>query len=89
MPVSAHEIENIDREILAFVEQHFPVSPDIALDADTHLFRTGIVDSLGLILLVRFIEEHYEVAIASSDLVLENFQTAASIKTFVTLKKQA
>lgn len=89
MRVSAHEIEKIDREILTFVEQRFSVSPDTALDADTHLFRSGVVDSLGLILLVRFIEEHYGLSIASSDLVLENFQSAASIKAFVARKKQA
>ncbi len=85
---SAHEIDRIDGEILTFIEQQFSVPPEIALNADTHLFRTGVVDSLDLLLLVRFIEEHYELSIASSDLVLENFQSAASIKEFVARKKQ-
>ena len=82
-------VQQIFDEVLAFVREQFSVSSDTALDVDTHLFRRGVVDSIGILLLVRFIEERYQVAIEPAELVLENFQSAAAIGAFVARKRQA
>jgi acyl carrier protein len=44
---------------------------DVAADDD--LLTSGLVDSLGIIRLIGFIEESFQVSIPPEDVVLENF----------------
>ena len=50
---------------------------------DTELLLEGIVDSLGLVRLVAWIEERANVEIDPTELVLENFASPAIIDAFV------
>lgn len=45
------------------------------VEADTDLLLTGLVDSLGVIRIVTWMEDHLEIEIDPIDVVLENFQT--------------
>ena len=53
------------------------------IEDDTQLIDSGIVDSLGVMKLVAYIEEKILVSIAPDDLVPENFETAGKIATLV------
>lgn len=47
------------------------------VEPDTDLLLTGLVDSIGVIRIVTWMEDHLEIEIDPVDVVLENFQTVA------------
>ncbi|WP_225071400.1 acyl carrier protein [Desulfuromonas sp. CSMB_57] len=51
-------------------------------DADL-LIENGIIDSVGIMLLLGFIEEKFAITIDGDELIPENFSTIATISTLV------
>ncbi len=49
------------------------------LKDDEPLFESGIIDSLGLIKLIAFIEKNFNVSIDISEIMIENFNTLNDI----------
>ncbi len=49
------------------------------LEDDEFLFESGIIDSLGLIKLLAFIDETFKVSIEMSEIDIENFKTLNDI----------
>jgi acyl carrier protein len=65
------------------VEEFLPdVSPD-ELAADHDLLADGVIDSLGLLKLIAWIEDRFELAVDDSALDPDNFRTVAAIDAFV------
>jgi acyl carrier protein len=56
------------------------------LDPDEDLLDQGIIDSLGIMKLITFIEETFGIEVADEDVVPENFQTLSIIVKFVEKK---
>jgi methoxymalonate biosynthesis acyl carrier protein len=54
-----------------------------SIDHDEDLLGSGVIDSHGLMQLVTFLRDRYEVAIPDEALTPENFQTIAAIDAFV------
>lgn len=54
-------------------------------DTDS-LIETGIIDSLGIQILLAYLEETYTISINDDDLVPENFETIDAIIHFVKQK---
>lgn len=50
--------------------------------ADTDLLLTGLVDSIGVIRIVTWMEDHLDIEIDPVDVVLENFQTVARMVAY-------
>ena len=50
------------------------------------IFKEGFLDSMGLIMLITFLEEKFEVKVTDADMVEENFESIISISEFVTKK---
>lgn len=64
------------------------IASDVALDdgpidGATDLLLTGLVDSLGVVLIVEWIETELGRSIDPADVVLENFQTVDSMMEFL------
>lgn len=59
-----------------------------SLDPDTDLLQQGIIDSLGIMNLVLFMEKSFGVKVDDEEILPENFQTLKSIVAFVERKKQ-
>lgn len=51
-----------------------------------NLIEAGIIDSLGIIKLIMFLEEHYAVKVSDDDITPENFETIRSICDLVQRK---
>jgi acyl carrier protein len=49
------------------------------LTPDTALIASGIMDSLDIIALIEFIENHYQAKLSDAEMVPENFEAIASI----------
>ena len=56
-----------------------------ALEDDTPLLN-GIIDSLGLMQLVAFLEEEYDLEIDDADMTADHFRTVRDIEQLVTEK---
>jgi acyl carrier protein len=73
----------VSTHIKAFIWQHFPLArTQKIVDADP-LLEKGILDSLGILEVVTFIEHEFHISLNDSDLVPENFKSIECIAAFV------
>ena len=56
---------------------------DEPVEPDTDLLLSGMVDSLGVVMISDWIQEQLEISIDPVDIVLENFQTVGSMVAYV------
>lgn len=70
--------------ILAFVKDEllYAEEPTTDVTAETNLLD-GLVDSMGLMRLVSFLEEEFEIQIDDLDITEENFRTVAAVALLV------
>jgi acyl carrier protein len=61
----------------------------LPLADDTSLLETGILDSLGLLKLVVFLEERFGIAMGDTDLLPENFASVNAICAYVRARQPA
>jgi acyl carrier protein len=59
-----------------------------SLAPDEDLLEQGIIDSLGIMKLVLFMEETYGIAVVDEEIVPENFQTVNMMVKFIEQKMQ-
>lgn len=57
--------------------------PDASLGDDESLLERGILDSLGLLRVLGFLEQEYQVTINDDEVIPENFQSINAIAAFV------
>ena len=69
--------------IHGFIKQRFPLASSKELTQDLSLLDSGVVDSLGVLDLVGFIEEQFGIAAQDEDLVPENFDSIDALTRFV------
>jgi acyl carrier protein len=77
----------IQNTIRSFVVQKFPAAKKQALDENVPLLASGIVDSLGMLDLVTFLETTFAIQLSDEELTPENFATIRALATFVEQKK--
>ncbi|REG84620.1 acyl carrier protein [Winogradskyella sediminis] len=53
---------------------------------DTLIFEEGILDSMGLLFLIEFLQEEFNLTTNDEELVVENFQSINNILTFIESK---
>jgi acyl carrier protein len=58
-----------------------------AIGPDDDLLSRGIVDSLGVMALVEFLQERYGVRVGPEDLQPQNFRDVRSIEAFVVRRR--
>jgi acyl carrier protein len=63
--------------------------PQTDLASDESLIQGGIVDSLGIFLLIGFLEERFGIKVEPQDVVIENFETVGAIANLVELRSGA
>jgi len=76
MQISIADIENklID---------YFKEKVDTVVDSDTLLLEEKVIDSMGVIELVAFLEATYKVEFTDDDLTVDNFKTIGSISELI------
>ncbi|HET7733721.1 MAG TPA: acyl carrier protein [Paludibacter sp.] len=57
-----------------------------AIKDDTLIFEEGLLDSMGLLFLVEFIKEKFDVDANDNELITENFESVNNISSFVCKK---
>ncbi len=75
---------NITETIHKFICEQFPT--DESPNDDTRLFEDGYVDSVGLLSIIYFIEDSFNVKISDEDVVGDNFESIITITAFIERK---
>ncbi len=65
--------------LLRFVREDLLEGRDVPIDPDTYLFEDGVVDSLGILTLIAFVERHSGRTIPDSEVVMEHFRSIRTI----------
>lgn len=66
----------------AFIQDEVAIE-DEPVAGDTDLLLTGLVDSLGVVMIVEWIESELGITIDPADVVLEHFQTIDAMMGFL------
>jgi len=83
-------MDEIEREVRAFIIENFLFgNEEDAPEPDDSFMETGLIDSTGVLEMVAFLEEKYEVEIADEDLTPENLDSIRRIATYVNGLRQA
>lgn len=76
--------ESIEQEVREFLRENFPLSADgVVLAPDDSLIEVGVIDSTGVLELIGFIEERYEIEVRDEEVLPENLDSIANITRFV------
>lgn len=71
-------------EIRSYViEEFLPGTDPQEIPVDMDLLNSGIIDSLGLLKMIAWIETTFEVAVGDEDLDPENFRSLGTMGRFV------
>ena len=71
------------------VDEFMPDVPVEDLDDDYDLLTGGVVDSLGLLKVVAWLEDEFDIGVDDSELGPDSFRTVAAIKAFVDQARSA
>ena len=71
------------------VEEFMPDVPAEQLEDDFDLLAGGVVDSLGLLKVVAWLEAEYDIGVDESELGPESFRTVNAIHEYIEQQKQA
>lgn len=75
---------NPQQTLTQFITQELLDEPDGAeLAPDDNLLLSGLIDSLGVMRLVNFIEETFQVEVQPEDVTIENFRTINVIADYL------
>jgi len=83
-------MNRIEKDLRQFVIDTFLFgSDDVQLSNDDSFIENGLIDSMGILNLVSFVESKYAIEVADSDLVPEIWDSVSRIATFVASKEAA
>lgn len=72
-----------------YIEDELAKGRKAKIDYDEDLLSEGIIDSLGILQLVAFIEDAFGVVIPDEDVVLENFMSVNALTAYLESQKTA
>ena len=80
----------LSREIQDYILREFlPGEKPENLTDSTPLISGGILDSIGMLKLVKYLEDKYQIEVEAHEVDVENFDTITLIANFVQSKKPA
>ena len=80
---------DVARVIKEFVGKELATDGKPIESDETRLIDEAIIDSLGIFVLVDFLQHEFKIKIQPVDVVMENFDTIAAIEQLVATKQRA
>jgi len=74
---------SVSSSVKNFIHANFPSARNRVLEDSDLLLESGIIDSLGVLDMVSFIESQFGIHVVDDELVPENFQTIGQIVKFI------
>ena len=74
----------VKEQIKQYIAENFLFSSNgFDMDDDESFLEAGIVDSLGVVELVSFVEETYNIEVPDDDIVPDNFDSVDNLATYI------
>jgi len=73
--------------LAGYIEKELAKGRKTKIDYEEDLLSEGIIDSLGILQLVAFIEDEFGVHIEDEDVVLENFQSVSALTNYLNARR--
>ena len=78
----------LSETIRQFIIENFLFEEDETLHEDTSFLESGIIDSTGILELVTFLEETFDITVEDEELIPENLDSIGNVVNYLQ-KKQA
>ena len=72
-------------KIITYLKEEISNEPVDDIDINEDLLGSGIVDSMGMMRLVVFLEKEFQIKIEAEDMTVENFKTVQNIMNYLSL----
>ncbi|TMM53768.1 acyl carrier protein [Maribacter algarum] len=72
----------MNEKIIAFIKNEITTEPLLEIDSEDNLLENGIVDSMGMMRLILFLEKQFKKRVPTEDMTLENFKTVEKIALY-------
>ena len=82
-------MNDLKGQIRSFIIDNFLFGDDAGLDDQISFLESGIVDSMGILEIVNFISEEFQVTVADEDLLPENLDSIDNIANYLSTRQQA
>lgn len=77
------------QKIKDFILKNFLFSNNGVLADEESLVRNGVIDSTGVLEVISFLEETFNIKVADEEMIPENLDSVSSMVAFVARKKAA
>lgn len=77
------EIDVVSERIGKFILEHFPTARKRGIRKDEQLIESGVIDSLGVLDIVEYMEQEFKISVTDEELVPENFRSVDQLAVFV------
>ncbi len=75
--------------IITYIKNEILNDPNTALTAQDDLLGSGLVDSMGFVRIIAFLEEEYDITIPPTDMVIEYFMNIEAMSNYVASRQSA
>src|SRR3954467_9747480 len=77
---------NIEDKIREFIIKNLYYAESATLNDDTSFLAEGVIDSMGAMELVAFVESEFKIKVEMSEVVVKNFDSISKLGNFVRRK---
>lgn len=70
-------------KIKTFIIDNFLFGNDVGLQDDTSFLEEGIIDSTGVLELITFLEEEFDISVNDEELIPENLDSLNNLSAFL------
>lgn len=85
----SHVTSELAASVREFILKQFPLARKHRIKNSDPLLESGMLDSMGVLEVVTFIEQEYSIGVSDDDLVPENFQSIDRVAAFIQSKAKA
>ncbi|MEP3209524.1 MAG: phosphopantetheine-binding protein [Maribacter sp.] len=72
----------MNEEIVAYIKNEITSEPLLEINSSDNLLETGIVDSMGMMKLILFLEKQFKKRVPAEDMTIDNFETVEKIASY-------
>lgn len=78
----------MNEKIITYIKEEVTNEVVDHIDVNEDLLGNGIIDSIGMIKLISFLEQEFQVSIPPEDMIVENFMTLKHITDYISKIKE-
>jgi len=81
-------VNDVAKSLREFIKENFLFGEEATFSDDDSFLEQGIIDSTGVLELVAFLEEQYEITVADEELVPDNLDSISNLLRFIASKRE-